>query len=86
MMERLTKRINGVTTYIGKENSCDTGQIPAELNVVARREILERLADYEDTGVTPETVLWDEKMLHIMAEEYYQNVMENRKKWPVRKH
>lgn len=52
-MERLTKRINGVTTYIGKESSYDTGQIPAELNVVARREILERLADYEDAGLSP---------------------------------
>lgn len=61
MMERLTKRINGVTTYIGKENSCDTGQIPAELNVVARREILERLADYEDTWLTPEEVLPKDK-------------------------
>lgn len=60
-MERLTKRINGVTTYIGKENSCDTGQIPAELNVVARREILERLADYEDTWLTPEEVLPKDK-------------------------
>ena len=61
MMERLTKRINGVTTYIGKENSCDTGQIPAELNVVARREILEHLADYEDTWLTPEEVLPKDK-------------------------
>lgn len=56
MMERLTKRCNGVVTYIGKENSYDTGQIPAELNVVARREILERLATYEDTERMPEEV------------------------------
>ena len=61
MMERLTKRINGVATYIGKENSSATGQIPAELNVVARREILERLADYEDPGLTPEEVLPKDK-------------------------
>lgn len=53
-MERLTKRIYGVATYIGKENSYDTGQIAAELNVVARREILERLAAYEDTGLSPQ--------------------------------
>lgn len=52
-MGRLTKRINGVVTYIGKWNSYDTGQIAAELNVAARREILERLADYEDTGLWP---------------------------------
>ncbi len=57
MMERLTKRINGVATYIGKENSYDTGQIPAQLNVVARREILERLADYEDTGFSPKSYI-----------------------------
>lgn len=57
MMERLTKRINGVATYIGKENSYDTGQIPAELNVVARREILERLADYEDTGFSSKSYI-----------------------------
>ena len=56
MMERLTKRINGVVTYIGKENSYDTGQIAAELNTAARREILERLADYEDTERRPEEV------------------------------
>ena len=55
-MERLTKRINGVVTYIGKENSYDTGQIAAELNAAARREILERLADYEDTERRPEEV------------------------------
>lgn len=81
-MERLTKRINGVATYIGKENSSDTGQIAAELNVVARREILERLADYEDTGLTPEGVKWDERVLHIMAKEYYQKVMKTIKNGP----
>lgn len=61
MMERLTKRRNGVVTYIGKENSYDTGQIAAELNAAARREILERLADYEDQGLTPEKVLPKDK-------------------------
>ena len=55
-MERLTMRRNGVVTYIGKENSSDTGQIAAELNVVARREILERLGAYEDTERRPEEV------------------------------
>lgn len=55
-MERLTKRINGVVTYIGEENSYDTGQIAAELNAAARREILERLAAYEDTERRPEEV------------------------------
>lgn len=53
-MERLTKRINGIVTYIGKENSSDIGQTAAELNVAACREILKRLADYEDTKLSPQ--------------------------------
>lgn len=48
----------------------------------SQRKVWERLKEYEDTGVTPETVLWDEKMLHLMAEEYYQKVMETVKNGP----
>ena len=57
-MERLTKRINDVITYIGTENEYDTGMIAAETasSVAAVREILLRLAAYEDTGLTPEEV------------------------------
>lgn len=70
-MERLTKRINGVATYIGKENSYDTGRIPEELNVVARREILERLADYEDTGLSPQACVEAREIeAGLSAEDY----------------
>ena len=57
-MERLTKRINGVVTYIGKENKYGTGMIAAEtlFSVSAVREILLRLAAYEDTGYEPEEI------------------------------
>lgn len=57
-MERLTKRINDVVTYIGTENEYDTGMISAETasSVAAVREILLRLAAYEDTGLTPEEI------------------------------
>ena len=57
-MERLTKRINDVVTYIGTENEYDTGMIAAETasSVAAVREILLRLAAYEDTGLTPEEI------------------------------
>ena len=49
-MGRLTKRINDVVTYIGTENEYDTGMIAAETasSVAAVREILLRLAVYED--------------------------------------
>ena len=55
-MERLTKRINDVVTYIGTENEYDTGMIAAETasSVAAVREILLRLAAHEDTGLGPE--------------------------------
>lgn len=71
MMERLTKRINGVATYIGKENSYDTGQIAAELNTAACREILERLADYEDAGLSPQACVEAKEIeAGLSAEDY----------------
>lgn len=71
MMERLTKRINGVVTYIGKENSYDTGQIAAELNTAACREILERLAAYEDTGLSPQACIEAREIeAGLSAEDY----------------
>ena len=71
MMERLMKRINGVVTYIGEENSYDTGQIAAELNVAARREILERLAAYEDTGLSPQACVEAREIeAGLSAEDY----------------
>ena len=70
-MERLTKRINGVVTYIGEENSYDTGQIAAELNAAARREILERLAAYEDTGLSPQACVEAREIeAGLSAEDY----------------
>ena len=53
-MERLTKRYDGVTTYIGAANVYDSGQIAAEVDTAGVRELLERLGAYEDTGLTPE--------------------------------
>lgn len=55
-MERLTKRCNGVVTYIGTTNVYDGGQIAAEVDTAGVREVLERLAAYEDTGLTPAEV------------------------------
>lgn len=70
-MERLTKRINGVVTYIGKENSYDTGQIAAEMNTAARREILERLAAYEDTGLSPQACVEAREIEEGLSAEDY---------------
>lgn len=55
-MERLTKRINGVVVYVGAKNPYSTGQIPCEVESAGVREMMDRLAAYEDTGLTPELV------------------------------
>lgn len=52
-MERLTKRINGVVVYVGAKNPYSTGQIPCEVEPAGVREMMDRLAAYEDTGLTP---------------------------------
>lgn len=56
-MERLTRRINGVVVYVGAKNPYSTGQIPCEVEPAGVREMMDRLAAYEDTGRTPEEVL-----------------------------
>ena len=54
VMERLTKLINGVIVYVGTDNPYPTGQIPCEVSPQGVREIMEHLAAYEETGLTPE--------------------------------
>lgn len=55
-MERLTRRINGVVVYVGAKNPYSTGQIPCEVEPAGVREMMDRLAAYEDTGRMPEEV------------------------------
>ncbi len=52
-MKRLTKRCNGIVTYIGTSNEYETGQIACEVDPQGVRELLDRVAAYEDTTVTP---------------------------------
>lgn len=56
-MKRLTKRCNGVVTYIGASNKYETGQIACEVGSQGVRELLERVAAYEDTGCEPEQIV-----------------------------
>lgn len=60
-MERLTKRINGVVVYVGAKNPYSTGQIPCEVEPAGVREMMERLAAYEDKELEPEEVLPKDK-------------------------
>ena len=61
MSERLTKRINGVVVYVGTNNPYTTGQIPCEVKPAGVREMMDRIAAYEDTGLEPEEVLPKDK-------------------------
>lgn len=61
MSERLTKRINGVVVYVGTNNPYMTGQIPCEVEPAGVREMMVRLAAYEDKGLEPEEVLPKDK-------------------------
>lgn len=56
-MKRLTKRCNGVVTYIGASNEYETGQIACEVGSQGVRELMERVAAYEDTGCEPEQIV-----------------------------
>lgn len=54
-MERLTKRIDSVVCYVGTHKQhCE--DIPAEVSAAGVREVLDRLAEYEDRGIDPHEV------------------------------
>lgn len=54
-MERLTKRIDSVVCYVGTHKQhCE--DIPAEVSTAGVREVLDRLAEYEDRGIDPHEV------------------------------
>ena len=67
-MERLTRRINGVVVYVGAKNPYSTGQIPCEVEPAGVREMMDRLAAYEETWLTPEGIDMD----HEVAEQLRQ--------------
>lgn len=55
-MERLTARSGKEITYIGKHTRLPGMESAGSMRVAAIRETMDRLADYEDTGLTPEEI------------------------------
>ena len=53
-MDRLTKKLCQTTVYVGEESK---HLIPAELSVGQPREVLQKLCDYEETGLSPDEVV-----------------------------
>ena len=55
-MDRLTERNGRLIAYIGKHTRLPGLDDASTMQVAARRDVMQRLADYEDTGLTPEQV------------------------------
>lgn len=67
MMGRLTKRAGGTVVYAGGYKQYEGGDIPAEVSPQGVRELLVRLAEYEDTGMAPEDVITAHEMAQIYS-------------------
>lgn len=61
-MDRLTERTGSQVAYIGKHTKLPGLDSAGSMRVAAVRECMERLAAYEDTGLTPEQI--NETLLH----------------------
>lgn len=53
-MERLTQRSGDTVVYIGNRTKIPGLDSAGSMRVAAVRECMDRLAEYEDTGLTPE--------------------------------
>lgn len=55
-MQRLTERNSTGVGYIGKHTKLPGIENASSMRVPAVREVMERLAEYEDTGLAPEQI------------------------------
>lgn len=55
-MDRLTERTGNQVTYIGKHTRVPGLESAGSMRVAATRDVMQRLADYEDTGLSPEQI------------------------------
>ena len=56
-MERLTERNSNGVGYIGEHTKFPGFDCAGTMRVAAVREVMERLAEYEDTGLSPEQIV-----------------------------
>ena len=57
MAERLTQRQGNIVTYTGKHTKLPGIDCASSMRVPAVRDVMDRLAEYEDTGLTPEQIV-----------------------------
>lgn len=77
-MKRLTKRTCGVVVYVGTHENTTTGQIPCEVSAAGVREMMERLAAYEDTWLMPDEIksMQEEHFSGLGMAKLYSTLME----------
>ncbi len=56
MGQRLTERQGRNVAYIGKHTKLPGLENASSMRVAAVRDVMDRLADYEDTGLDPEQI------------------------------
>lgn len=56
-MERLTARTGDMITYMGRHTKMPGIDCAASMRVAATRDVMQRLAEYEDTGLTPDEII-----------------------------
>lgn len=56
MGTRLTERTNNAVVYIGRHTKLPGIDGASSMTVAARRDVMDRLAEYEDTGLAPEEI------------------------------
>ena len=56
MGTRLTERSGGTVVYVGRHTKLPGIDGPGSMTVAARRDVMNLLAEYEDTGLTPEEI------------------------------
>lgn len=64
-MDRLTKKLCQTTIYVGYVGEESKHLIPAELSVGQTREVLQKLCEYEETGLSPDEVVELKKSVDI---------------------
>ena len=55
-MPRLTERNSTGVAYVGCYTKMPGLDMAGTMRVAAQREVMDRLAEYEDTGLTPEQI------------------------------
>ena len=57
MGTRLTERTASAVVYVGRHTKLPGIDGASSLTVAARRDVMDRLAEYEDTGLSPEEIM-----------------------------